>query len=137
LAREDGGRGLKTSHRNAGTPWFKSPEQWLERTQRELESKEFKLTKAIDVYAFAVLAVQVLTGHILWSGKNSPEFKEAFSEREVPVLAKEKKARSIGRNFPQLAAFLQRCLSFEPKQRPDMIAVVNALHAEHALSSKA
>jgi serine/threonine protein kinase len=75
LAREERGFSglLNTSNPGVSTEGWKSPEQCL----------KMKITKAVDVYSFGLIAVKLLTGELLWDGKTSKGQSEMFCKKPV------------------------------------------------------
>jgi serine/threonine-protein kinase len=86
-----------------GTPEFMSPEQ--------IRGKQ--LDGRSDIYAIAVLAFEMFTGQLPFTGKNAQETMLARL-RGQPVAI-----RSVREDLPQkLEALISRALSVQPEERP-------------------
>lgn len=86
-----------------GTPEFMSPEQ--------IRGKP--LDGRSDIYALAVLAFEMFTGQLPFTGKNAQETMLArLRGQPVPI-------RSVREDLPQkLEALLARALAVQPEERP-------------------
>ena len=86
-----------------GTPEFMSPEQ--------IRGKP--LDGRSDIYAIAVLAFEMFTGQLPFTGKNAQETMLArLRGQPVPI-------RNVREDLPQrLEALISRALSVEPEERP-------------------
>src|SRR5437899_569845 len=97
-----------------GTPAYMSPEQ---------ASADPSVDHRADIYAFGVLAYELLTGQPPFSGR-TPQNLLAAHVSEVPDVVS-KRRRSLP---PALAALVMRCLEKRPADRPQSAGeVVHAL----------
>jgi len=121
----------------------RSPDRWLSRTREALEEEDdiygarwaatelFRLdndprpTKMSDVYSFACLMLQMLTGSVPYCGTKRPE---------QVVYLKYLGREPIDAQTPKVAdryvAFMRWCWSPEPENRPTMDTVVGFIHEE-------
>ena len=92
------------------TEQYAAPEQWrLERA-----------TSATDIYAFGIMAYELLAGHRPFTG---PDFRDEHLHKVPPTL-------SAG--TPRLRVLVEECLIKAPEARPTAALVVQKL--EHSLS---
>jgi serine/threonine-protein kinase len=94
-----------------GTPIYMSPEQFR---------GEPNLGPPADVYAFAVLAYEVITGMPPFDGSSFAQLALAHTNKAPPPLP-------IGRGNKQLSDLLLRCLEKDAAKRPRAEAVVTQL----------
>ena len=97
-----------------GTPAYMSPEQ---------ASADPSVDHRADIYAFGVLAYEMLTGHTPFFGR-TPQGLLAAHVTEAPELIQKRRATVP----PKLAALVMRCLEKRPADRPQ-----TALEIVHAL----
>ncbi len=101
-----------------GTPAYMSPEQ---------ASADPAVDHRADIYAFGILAYELLTGHTPFSGR-TPQGLLAAHVTEAPELIQKRRA-TVPPNF---AALVMRCLEKRPADRPQ-----TALEIVHALDDLA
>lgn len=77
---------------------YAAPEQWLAK----------HATPATDVYAFGVMAFELLEGHLPFGGMTWEDFREAHLHSDPPAMM-------VG---PALAALVQECMFKAPEARP-------------------
>jgi serine/threonine protein kinase len=99
-----------------GDPAYRSPEQLLGE----------RLTPAADIYAFALLAYELLTLERPYRAA-SPETLATAHLRQPPRNLRE----LLPDAPPQLADLLCRCLSKDPHHRPDAASVLRSLESLH------
>lgn len=107
------GRGLTREGTLVGTPEYMSPEQW----------RGMKVDARTDVYAFGVMAYELLTGRLPLDGKTIViKMQKAIGEKPVP-LGDTHLVLPTG-----LSPLVMRCLEKDPDARPqDMRAVHRTL----------
>lgn len=67
----------------------------------------------VDVYAFGILAFELLAGRLPFTGDNTPDYYLAHLTREIPSV------RALRRDVPlSLEALVVRCLAKDPDDRP-------------------
>ena len=98
--------------KRAHTAPYTSPEQW----------RGDRVEPRTDIYAWAVMALEMLTGQLPFRGPSEEDFKEQHLTAEPPALTE----------MPDsLAALLRRCLAKQPAARPtaaealERLAIVN------------
>ncbi|MER8731244.1 serine/threonine protein kinase [Mesorhizobium sp. M1227] len=97
-----------------GTPIFMAPELWGTET--------ISFNSSIDVYAFGVTALALMNGTVLDPlGKQPPQ--------AVPLTSLENAMAGVA---PDIVEVVHRCLSMDPRRRPDMETVQKSL-AGHLL----
>ena len=101
-----------------GTPAYMSPEQ---------ASADPSVDHRADIYAFGVLAYEILTGHTPFFGR-TPQGLLAAHVTEAPELIQKRRATVPS----SLAALVMRCLEKRPADRPQ-----TALEIVHALDELA
>lgn len=96
----------------AHTAPYTSPEQW----------RGDRVKPRTDIYSWAVMAVEVLTGQLPFPGPSEEDFREQHLTAEPPALTE----------MPDsLVALLRRCLAKQPAARPtaaealDQLAIVD------------
>ena len=100
-----------------GTPNYSPPEQ--------LDASQGPVTEKIDIWAFACVALELLTGSVPWSGKTIMQIMAAV------VMHRESPSLPAGCEAPAgMAELLQRCLEFEAGQRPSAAEVETEIHEE-------
>ena len=74
------------------------------------ESTAYMQTVKIDVYSYGVLLIEMLT-------------------REIPIGNLDALLRSIWSRWPRCSSLINRCVSYDPSQRPSMKQVIDELNA--------
>ena len=92
----------------ARTPAYAAPEQW----------RGDKTEPRTDIYSWAVMALEMLTGQLPFRGPSEEDFKEQHLTAEPPALTE----------LPDsLAALLRRCLAKQPAARPTAAEILGSL----------
>jgi serine/threonine-protein kinase len=100
----------------AKTPAYAAPEQW----------RDERATSAADVYAFGVVAFELLAGHRPFPGPHVHEFREQHLRARAPALTGHSAA---------LASLIEECLFKAPGARPTPANLLTRLgRASQALS---
>ena len=115
-AGEAGGTGLTSRGVALGTPAYMAPEQGM---------ADPRTDQRADVYAFGVMAYEMLAGRTPFTGR-SPQATLAAHVTEVP----ESVERVRSSTPPALASLIMRCLAKSPADRPQ-----HALELVHALDA--
>jgi len=88
------------THKYSMTPEYAAPEQW----------REQRATPATDIYAFGVVAYELLTGALPFSGPETADFREQHLKQDPPLLS------SIAET--PLRSIIDECLTKAPQARP-------------------
>jgi serine/threonine protein kinase len=90
------------------------------------------VTEQSDVYAFGILAYEVLSGRGPYDAKGEAQMMVAHLQRE-PLKLRELR----GDVDPATAALIERCLAKDPNRRPRAQEIVGALSAPTAVAADA
>lgn len=96
------------THKFSMTPPYAAPEQW----------RNERATSATDVYAFGVMAFEVLSGALPFPGPSASEFRDQHLQTAAPVLS--------GVPTP-IGSLVAECLTKAPGARPTAATVVERL----------
>ncbi|MFK7990619.1 MAG: serine/threonine-protein kinase [Sandaracinaceae bacterium] len=108
-----GGALMTSEGQLVGTPTYMAPEQW----RGEVAGP------AADIYAFGVLAYELLCGHPPFPGTNVVELMRAHTGREAPPLSKQRTRGAVGR---RLESLVHHCLVKSEDGRPPSMEAVHA-----------
>jgi len=98
-----GGSRLTTTGSSIGTPPYMAPEQFVDSS---------KVDHTIDIYSFAIVLYEMLTGKALFSGINFAEIMTAHREKPIPD------PRLINPQLPRgITPILNKALSKTPRDR--------------------
>jgi len=103
------------THKYAWTPAYASPEQW--RAERA--------SAATDVYAFGVMAYEMLEGRLPFSG---PDFRDQHLKAPVPTISD---------CPPSLTSLINECMFKAPAARPTPANILARLQAGRRTASPA
>jgi hypothetical protein len=81
----------------------------------------FVESKPADIFAFAMLAVEVFTGKVPFEGQGNPQAVTRIFKGERPGFPQN--AKGVGLTLP-MWEFLQRCWHADPMMRPEIEEVV-------------
>jgi serine/threonine protein kinase len=105
-----------------GDPKYMSPEQL----------RDEEITELADMYAFGILAYELLTGDGPYTAKTNAQWIAAH------LNAQPKDLRTLRPDVdPELADLISRCLNREPKHRPSAARAVATLRGERQTSDGA
>lgn len=90
------------------TPPYASPEQW----------RHEHATSAADVYAFGVMAYELLEGDLPFPGPNVEDFRQQHTQEDPPQLKRTSSA---------LTSLVKECLFKSPEARPSPQNILNRL----------
>ena len=94
-----------------GTSNFMAPELF----------EEENITNKVDIWSWAVVLVQMLSGQMPWAGKSQIFIGRAVVDRKQTPTIPPKAPK-------ELASILTSCFAFDPAQRPTATQLVEALH---------
>jgi serine/threonine protein kinase len=104
---------LQFGKRVEGTPLYMAPEQILGK----------RCDMRTDIYAFGLLAYELLTKRLPFTGKDQDEIMKAHLRQPCPSMR-----THVATLSPELDGFVLRLLEKEPARRyPDMTAVIREL----------
>ena len=106
------------THKFSMTPAYAAPEQW----------REERATAATDVYAFGVMAFEMLEGHRPFPGPTAPDFRAQHLSQPPPTLAG---------CPPSLASLVTECMYKQPQARPSATNILARLRASQQAPSPA
>src|SRR2546423_15025626 len=109
-----------------GTPAYMAPEQ---------VAADPSVDHRADIYAFGVMAYEMLTGSHPFAGRTMQQMLVAHAvEKPEPI---ERRRPSVPR---ALAALVTRCLEKRPADRPqsaaELLATLDSVHADHGEAAK-
>lgn len=121
--QEGGGTGITQTGTSIGTPAYMSPEQALGDPHTDQRT---------DLYAWGVLAWELLAGAHPFAGRSTPQALVAAHLTEPPPSLRARRPEvSV-----ELEALVMRCLAKDPAQRPttaaDLLAALEASHISGA-----
>lgn len=109
-----------------GTPAYMAPEQ---------ATADLSANHRVDIYAFGVMAYEMLAGSLPFAGRSMQAMLAAHViEKPEPI---ERRRPAIP---PALALLIMRCLEKHPADRPqsaaDLLSTLDELHADHGMPAQ-